>query len=219
MGRSLLGVGMVVEQRRAEVMARVGRSRELAASCTRVGEVVALVVQVVIFILAGVSSSHAQLATARRRSRWLLGRAGTSAGTLGRELLGLSRSPGLSGSFLLDPVQGVGIDEVATIFVPDAIASAVLTHANRASVADMESTSSSTIAPVALLNATVLGVPGAVGAKRVFGEILERRGPLVLHGRWSVRLVPIGSGTLSGVRVGRRAVANPELREIIAVGG
>jgi hypothetical protein len=143
------------------------------------GQVV-IVVVIVILIPRGGAPRFLELDTTRSaRSLGLLIRTG-SGSTLGRDLLfdwfgllGRLWLPGCSLDLLHDPVQGIGIDEVSPIAVPEPVPGTVLTHTDSTCRADMEGARSPGVAPVALLNPTVLRLPRAVGADGVLGERLE----------------------------------------------
>lgn len=149
-------------------------------------EAIAVTGQVVIFIVIvtliprGGAPRLVELdATRASRSPRPLVRTGRS-GALGRGLLldwlGLFGRLGLLGfslNLLHDPVQGIGIDEVSPVAVPEPVPCTVLTHADVACDTAMEGARSPGIAPVALLDPTVLGIPLTVGAGGVLGERLE----------------------------------------------
>ena len=164
---------------------RMDRRREMMLPGVSAGEAVAITGQVVIFVVIviliprGGAPSVLELDTTRgSRSPRLLVRTGRS-GTLGRDLLldwlGLLGPLGFSLNLLHDPVQGIGIDEVSPVSVPEPFPCTVLAHADGACGTYMESARGPGIAPVALLDPTVLGKPRAVGADGVLGERLERR--------------------------------------------
>ena len=104
---------------------------------------------------------------------------------LGLWLLGQSGLPRCSCNLLHDPVQGIGVDEVSPVAVPETVPGTVLAHSDRALDADMESAWSPGVAPVALLDPTVLGEPFAVGAVGVLRERFKRRDFILgLAGFW-----------------------------------
>ena len=188
--RSILVVTIVAAggQRPMGAMAgmggRVGGRREVCDLGAGMGEAGAVVGQVATRNRTRIISNKPR-ATRSWACRLIAG-AGRSR-TLGRSFLGrfgylgslgsLGLSPG-PGSIPYSPVQGVRVDEMVTVAVPDAVPGAVLTHAvgaTRRSTADHEDAIGPAVAPVAFLDAAVLGSPSTVGAIGLGGKRCLRR--------------------------------------------
>lgn len=171
------------------VTASVNGIKPWVRSGAGVRDGIGLAGQVVILVLV-----RLKLATTGSGSRELVITRAGLGGTLGSaSAVGLV--VGQSDGFFDDPVAGVDIDEVArAVRVPFAVPGAVFADADAAGGTDVQGARRAAIAVVALLDATVLGIPITVGARRVVGNRLQRPHALGLVGLHGTRDV---TGTAS----------------------